>query len=55
LDVREAHLDSAPGGLTCRMSVPIAADFFAFFWDYMLDEKEVPDLKKEWKARGEKI
>ena len=27
-------------------------DFSAFFWDYMLDEREVIDLKKEWKAWG---
>ena len=25
-------------------------DFYNFFWDYMLDEREVPDLKKEWKT-----
>jgi hypothetical protein len=27
-------------------------DFYAFFWDYLLDEREVIDLKKEWKAKG---
>ena len=27
-------------------------DFDAFFWDYVLDEREVTDLKKEWKAWG---
>jgi len=27
-------------------------DFYTFFWDYLLDEREVIDLKKEWKARG---
>jgi hypothetical protein len=25
-------------------------DFYNFFWDYMLDDREVADLKKEWKA-----
>jgi hypothetical protein len=28
------------------------ADFSAFFWEYLLDEREVIDLKKEWKAWG---
>src|SRR5947209_7203028 len=27
-----------------------AMDFYAFFWDFLLDEREVIDLKKEWKA-----
>jgi hypothetical protein len=27
-----------------------AADFESFFWDYLLGEREVKDLKKEWKA-----
>jgi len=27
-------------------------DFYTFFWDYLIDEREVIDLKKEWKARG---
>ncbi|HYR44800.1 MAG TPA: hypothetical protein VER98_17345 [Terriglobia bacterium] len=27
-------------------------DFYAFFWDFLLDEREVIDLKKEWKAWG---
>jgi hypothetical protein len=27
-------------------------DFYAFIWDYLLDEGEVTDLKKEWKAWG---
>ena len=27
-------------------------DFYAFFWDYLLDERETIDLKKEWKAKG---
>jgi hypothetical protein len=27
-------------------------DFYAFFWDYLLDEREIIDLKKEWKAWG---
>ena len=27
-------------------------DFYSFFWDYLLDDREVIDLKKEWKARG---
>jgi hypothetical protein len=25
-------------------------DFYAFFWEYLLDERDVIDLKKEWKA-----
>ena len=25
-------------------------DFYAFFWEYLLDERDVTDLKKEWKA-----
>jgi len=28
------------------------SDFYAFFWDYLLDERETIDLKKEWKAKG---
>ena len=27
-------------------------DFYSFFWDYLLDERETIDLKKEWKAKG---
>jgi hypothetical protein len=27
-------------------------DFYTFFWEYLLDEREVVDLKKEWKARN---
>ena len=27
-----------------------AADFHTFFWEYLLDDKDVVDLKKEWKA-----
>jgi hypothetical protein len=27
-------------------------DFYAFFWDYLMDEREVIDLKKAWKAWG---
>jgi len=27
-------------------------DFYAFFWEYLLDEREVSDLKKEWKTKG---
>jgi hypothetical protein len=27
-------------------------DFYTFFWEYLLDEREVVDLKKEWKARS---
>jgi hypothetical protein len=30
-------------------------DFYAFFWDYLLDEGEVSDLKKEWKAWGTQL
>lgn len=29
-----------------------ADDFHTFFWEYLLDETDVTDLKKEWKARG---
>ena len=28
------------------------ADFYTFFWEYLLDEREINDLKKEWKAKG---
>ena len=28
------------------------ADFYNFYWEYLLDEREVTDLKKEWKAKG---
>jgi hypothetical protein len=27
-----------------------AADFYAFIWEYLLDDREITDLKKEWKA-----
>jgi hypothetical protein len=27
-------------------------DFYAFFWEYLLDERETIDLKKEWKIAG---
>jgi hypothetical protein len=27
-------------------------DFYAFFWDYLLDDRDAIDLKKEWKAWG---
>jgi len=27
-------------------------DFYAFFWEYLLDERDITDLKKEWKAWG---
>ena len=27
-------------------------DFYAFFWDFLLDEREIIDLKKEWKTWG---
>jgi len=27
-----------------------AADFYAFFWDYLMNEQEPADLKKKWKA-----
>jgi hypothetical protein len=26
-------------------------DFYGFFWEYLLDDREVTDLKKEWKAK----
>ena len=25
-------------------------DFYSFFWDYLLDDRDTVDLKKEWKA-----
>jgi hypothetical protein len=29
------------------------ADFYSFFWEYLLDDREISDLKKEWmKAKG---
>ena len=28
------------------------ADFYSFFWEYVLAEREINDLKKEWKAKG---
>jgi hypothetical protein len=27
-------------------------DFYNFFWEYLLDEREINDLKKEWKAKS---
>jgi hypothetical protein len=27
-------------------------DFYSFFWDYLLDDRETIDLKKEWKTKG---
>jgi hypothetical protein len=30
-------------------------DFYAFFWDYLMDDREVVDLKKEWKAAVKKV
>ena len=27
-------------------------EFLTFFWDYMLDDRDVADLKKEWKANS---
>lgn len=27
------------------------ADFYNFFWQYLLDDREVSDLKKEWKGK----
>ncbi len=26
------------------------ADFYTFFWEYLLEDREIADLKKEWKA-----
>jgi hypothetical protein len=26
-------------------------DFYTFFWEYMLEDREIDDLKKEWKTR----
>ena len=28
-----------------------AADFYSFVWEYLIDDKEVSDLKKEWRAK----
>jgi len=28
-----------------------AKDFYAFFWEYMIADREISDLKKEWKAK----
>src|SRR5262249_50997988 len=28
-----------------------ATDFYNFFWEYMLDDRETIDVKKEWKAK----
>jgi hypothetical protein len=28
-----------------------ATDFYTFFWEYMLEDREANDLKKEWKGR----
>jgi hypothetical protein len=27
-------------------------DFYTFFWQYLLEDREASDLKKEWKAKG---
>ena len=27
-----------------------AMDFYGFIWEYLLDDREITDLKKEWKA-----
>jgi hypothetical protein len=27
-------------------------DFYTFFWEYLLDDRDIIDLKKEWKARN---
>ena len=27
-------------------------DFYTFFWEHLLDDREVSDLKKEWKSKG---
>jgi hypothetical protein len=27
-------------------------DFYTFFWEYLLDDRDVIDLKKEWKNRS---
>jgi hypothetical protein len=27
-------------------------DFYSFFWDYLLDERETIDLKKVWRTKG---
>jgi hypothetical protein len=29
-----------------------AVEFYTFFSEYLLDDREVSDLKKEWKAKG---
>ena len=27
-------------------------DFYSFFWEYLIADREITDLKKEWKAKG---
>jgi hypothetical protein len=29
-------------------------DFYTFFWEYLLDDREIVDLKKEWKTAAKK-
>jgi hypothetical protein len=29
-----------------------ASDFYAFIWEYLLDDREITDLKKEWRAKN---
>ena len=29
-----------------------ALEFYAFFWEYLRNDREVKDLKKEWKAKS---
>ena len=29
-----------------------ALDFYSVFWEYLLDDREITDLKKEWKTKG---
>jgi len=32
-----------------------AMDFYSFFWEYLLDDRETIDIKKEWKAARNKL
>jgi hypothetical protein len=63
LDVENFNLKAEaaahPFGRTKAVIVKLAletdrtpTDFYAFIWEYLLDEREVTDLKREWKAWG---
>ena len=46
---RKADIDKLVGD-----SGRTKTDFYAFFWDYLLDDRDSIDLKKEWKAARKK-